>query len=142
VEHLRGELESQHKQQAMFALLGFGFVQRHFPHHKFEPGILDKLEKDKRERVFAEAKMFLDERVEEGLDLYKRNNEEDRKLIMDLKEIFSSDLQTELHKTLARQKKIKVKHSKRRTRVIELKDTTEDRANVSQEILLISCKIS
>jgi hypothetical protein len=51
VDHLRGQLDSQFKQQALFKLLGVGFVQRHFPHHRYEPGILDKLDPVKRETV-------------------------------------------------------------------------------------------
>jgi len=55
-----------------------------------------------------EVRAFLDEKVQMGLDHYRANNEEDRRLTMDIKEIFSSDLQSELHKTLVKKKKVKV----------------------------------
>jgi hypothetical protein len=56
----------------------------------------------------TEMKGFLDEKVKMGLEHYRANNDEDRKLTMDVREIFSSDLQAELHKKLVREKKVKV----------------------------------
>ncbi len=92
-DHLRGQLDSQHRQQALFSLLGFGFVQRHFPHHRYDPRALDSLEDGRRKEVEAEAKEFLEEKMRLGLDHFRSNNEVDRKLMMDLREIFSSDFQ-------------------------------------------------
>ncbi len=43
-------------------------------------------------------KQFLDEKVNDGLAHYRKHNEVDRKLMMDLREIFSSDFQVKLFK--------------------------------------------
>ena len=60
---------------------------------------------------------------------------------MDLREIFSSDLNAELHRGLAKERKIKIKHGKKgRTKVVELTDTTEDRVKVGHQD--IKCSVA
>ena len=69
--------------------------------------------------------------MKEGLDLYNESHEPDKKLRQDLREIFSSDLNAELHRGLVKERKIKIKHGRKgRTKVVELTDTTEDRVKV------------
>ncbi len=48
-------------------------------------------------KVMGEMREFLDEKVRLGLDYYRGRSEVDRKLMMDLREIFSSDFQVMTH---------------------------------------------
>ena len=57
--------------QALFSLLGVAFVQKHFPHHKFEPEIIDHLEYEKREKIIKEMKEFIDDKVTASLERYQ-----------------------------------------------------------------------
>ena len=40
-QKVRGELDNEAKQQALFSLLGRQYVRIHFPHHKWEPELLE-----------------------------------------------------------------------------------------------------
>lgn len=135
VDQLRSELDSPEKQQVLFQLLGRGFVVKHFPHHKYDPRILEALNSMQRKRIQDEMKAFVDQKVKEGLNQYQETHEADRKLLSDLREIFSSDLNAELNKKLVKKNKIKVKNYKRRTKIVELEDTMPDRKNFVHGVL-------
>ncbi len=86
----------------------------------------------KRDSVIAEMKLFLCQKVREGLEEYRKNNSIDKRLHTDLREIFSSDLNEELLKDLKRLGLIKIKlDRKNRPKVKELGDTTEARVKVA-----------
>ena len=122
VDFLRPELDSQLRQQALFSLLGMGFVQKNFPHHKYDTDYLDReIHPRKKEQALEEAKQLIQEKVLESV----RDIGVEKKLWADIREIFSSDLITEMQTKMLKQKMIKIKKGKRgRTKIIELEDTT------------------
>ena len=136
IDQFRVELDTPGKQQALFSLLGSKFVVKNFPRHKYDPKYLDTLDRKKKEKLLGDMKKFIDEKVTEGLRHYQGTHETDRKLHSDLREIFSSDINAEIHKKLVKERKIKIKNGRKgRSKVIELADTTPDRILFVQNVL-------
>ncbi len=62
---IRGELDNPIKQQALFKLLGEDYVKIHFPHHKYQPKLLEppKTKPDVKEACMKEMKQLLEEQL-------------------------------------------------------------------------------
>lgn len=68
-QKISGELENQTKQQALFQLLGEDYVRIHFPHHKFNPKLLEppKASPDVKKLYMKEMKELVDQQLEVSL---------------------------------------------------------------------------
>lgn len=67
---ISGEFDDQIKQQALFQLLGEDYVRIHFPHHRFNPELLEppKTNPDVKMAYMKEMKHLLDEHLEMALE--------------------------------------------------------------------------
>ena len=128
INHFRGELESPERQQALFALLGSGYVVKNFPHHKYELNYLEKLSPAEKAKVLEEMKAFIDEKVSLNLESFKKSHGIEEKLTRDIRKAFVEEFHNTIQKQLVEANKIKVRKGRKgRIKIKELEDTLEDR---------------
>ena len=128
MNHFQGELKSPERQQALFSLLGSGYVVKNFPHHKYESDYLDKQSPEERAKVLEEMREFIDDKVKISLESYKKSHGIEDKLLRDIRRVFVQEFHGTIQKKLLSEKKIKVKKGRKgRVKTKELEDTTPDR---------------
>ena len=68
-QKISGELDNNVKQQALFQLLGEDYVRIHFPHHKFNPKLLEPPHTNAavKDRYTKEMKALIDQQLDNTL---------------------------------------------------------------------------